>query len=174
MISNLSEIPGDKKQREPITECLGIHKEWYKQAKEMDIDHLAEFCRHILDDYSHDYGTICHAYAACALAAANVGENMPCGGITGFQAGAIMWEFVSRWLHLEDKPLKLLEFENMLYPQYASKFQSISSSTWAWLQDKAKELLHGENESRVHPNVWSHWKSIVAGMVPFGYYVEGE
>ena len=35
-----------------------------------------------------DYGTVCHAIALSAVA------RTAQGGITGFQAGAVMWEFI--------------------------------------------------------------------------------
>ena len=47
-----------------------------------------------LDTHRQDYGTICHAMAAAAIAGASCMDHMPNadGGITGFQAGAVMWE----------------------------------------------------------------------------------
>lgn len=59
----------------------------------------------------------------------------------------------------------------MLYPQYYDKFQkTLSSKTWEWLQQKAKENL--ESRGIVHPDVKKHWEEIVEGIVPFGYIVE--
>ena len=72
-----------------ITEEMGIHKEWMKRARDMTMADLPEFLRELTEDYDHDYGTICHAIAAAAVAAAWSVERTPQGGITGFQAGAI-------------------------------------------------------------------------------------
>ncbi len=98
-----------------ITEEMGVHKDWYKQAEKQTLESLPEFMRHLLSDYQHDYGTICHAVAACAVGAAWAANSAPHGGITGFQAGAVMWEFIRHWKYDgQDKPLQLLDWENAL------------------------------------------------------------
>ena len=155
--------------KQEIKEEDGIHKEWYKKAKEQSLESLPAFLKHLTEDYKHDYGTICHAVASAALAAANAVDHSPGGGITGFQAGAIMWEFVQHWLGYEDEPLRLVKYEEMLYPQYEHSFaKTISKDTWEWLRERAKSLLseqHGISSVRIH------WESIAGGKVPFGYRV---
>src|SRR5690349_20327046 len=71
----------------PITEESGEHKQWYvdAHAPEMTLETLPEFLRHLTEDYHHDYGTICHALAAGAIATAYAMDRSPQGGITGFQ-----------------------------------------------------------------------------------------
>lgn len=157
---------------EAITEEQGIHKAWYDEAKAMTAENFPEFFRKLTEDFDHDYGTICHAVAAAAVGAANAVNRSPAGGITGFQASCIMWEFLRHWNHI-DGPARLLQFDDMMYPQYARKFTSISSETWEWLQKKAKEKLaeHPDGNS-VHPDVIAHWRTIAAGDVPFGLAVE--
>ncbi|MBI2449674.1 hypothetical protein HYV49_05250 [Candidatus Pacearchaeota archaeon] len=165
----------ENKNRKSITEEMGIHKEWYIQAKEQDMETLPEFMRHLSEDYDHDYGTICHAITASALAAATAFDRGPQGGITGFQAGCIMWEFILHWNALgvpNDSPLKLVQYYNMLYPQYENQFQkTISESTWKYLQEQAKKYIAESTEEKTDTEVWKHWKSIVDGMIPFGYTV---
>lgn len=73
-----------------ITEELGLHKEWYEEAKKQTLNTLPAFVSNLVENYSHDYGTICHAITAAALGAANAVEESPEGGITGFQANCIM------------------------------------------------------------------------------------
>ena len=77
--------------KQVITEEMMIQDEWYKQADKMTMDKLPEFLKHLTEDYQHDYGTICHALSAGALAAVHSMNNCPCGGITGFQAGFRIW-----------------------------------------------------------------------------------
>ena len=160
-------------ERKTITKKDGTHKEWYKDAKKVNTpDELAAFVTRLTTDYSHDYGTICHACAACAIAAAWTVDHSPTGGITGFQAGCIMWEFIRNWMSL-DSPHRLVDFGNMLYPQYEDKFQkTIGSDVWKWLQEQAKEKLG--DDGAVHGAVASHWKTIANGIVPFGYTVTDE
>lgn len=137
-----------------ITEEMGIHNEWYEKLDDITMDNLQEFINHLVNDYTHDYGTICHAITAAGMAAMKAVNRSPEGGITGFQAGAIMWEFISRWMHIKG-PAKLVEYEQMLFPQYKEKFQKvISKDTWQWLQEKARSLLE-ENDASAD-NVRNH------------------
>lgn len=148
-------------------------KRWYKMAKEVQgTDSLVEFIDK-LNWYIHDYGTIVHAMTAAAIAAAWVVDHGPSGGITGFQASCVMWQFISEWMHLEGHSLRMLDFDNMLFPQYADYFaKRISASTWEDLQTKAQKNLDEEKEM-LSPSVKAHWESIVAGVIPFGYRLEG-
>lgn len=156
--------------RKAITEKDGVHKQWYKDAEKVRTpDELAAFVTRLTTDYAHDYGTICHACAACAIAAAWAVNRSPSGGITGFQAGCIMWEFIRNWMS-KDSPMRLVDFQDMLYPQYERKFQkAISGDVWEWLQEQAKEKLGDDRPAA--GAVESHWESIADGVVPFGYEV---
>lgn len=124
-----------------ITEADKLHERWYIDAKKQTRESLPEFIRYLFDDYSHDYGTMCHAIAATAIATAQVGSRE--FGITGFQAGAIMWEFIRNWNYSSNKTgLKLVNYDNLLYPQYEDKFEkTISSYTWEALQKEAKNRI---------------------------------
>lgn len=160
-------------EKQQITEAMGIHKEWMAAAKDMNLSELPEFLRHLTEDYQHDYGTVCHAIAAAAIAAAWAVDNSPQGGITGFQAGAVQWEMIRGWgVWDADHPLKMLDMSDMLYPQYRHKYTTISKKTWEWLQDEARKNLR--DVEYAHPDVVAHWKRIVRGHVPFCYEVEEE
>lgn len=154
-----------------ITEEMGTHKEWYKEARDMTLEKLPAFLDKLVNEYGHDYGTIVHAIAAAAIGAAWAVDHSAAGGITGFQAGAITWEFIENWSAFGPGPKRLVAFDNMLYPQYETKFkQTISKETWVWLQEQAKAKLK-EPDGVVALNVKAHWESIIAGNVPFGYEV---
>lgn len=154
-------------KRQHITEEQGIHKEWYVTARTMKPEGLDDFIHHLMDDYSHDYGTICHALTAGGIAtmwAMNSGKQ---GGITGFQAGAVMWEFIRNWMSIEGN-MKLVQYNDMLYPQYENKFaKTITTECFHALQDKAREKL--VESGMMHNRVQLHMQSIVDGVVPFGY-----
>jgi len=167
------ELPNAKE----ITEKDKVHEEWYKEARQMTPENLPAFITKLTTEYIHDYGTICHACAAAAVAATWAIEHGPQGGITGFQASAIMWEYIRNWMHGgENKPLRLLDMEDLLYPQYYYKFNAISKSTWDHIQIVAKEKLEKVEigDESAHPNVIAHWKSILEGRVPFGLVVTDE
>jgi len=155
-----------------ITEKMGYQKRWYKAARKMTVKQLPRFIRHLTQDYDHDYGTICHAVAAASIAAARAVDHSEQGGITGFQASCIMWEFIQRWMSYEDQPLSLLQYNNMLYPQYKEKFTCITTHTWKWLQEQSAKNLKDKIEA--HPDVIKHWESIVSGKIPFGLGVRND
>ena len=68
----------------------------------------------------------------------------------------------------------MVNYENMLYPQYSRKFdQTITAETWKWLQDQAAERLANDESAPVAaPAVAAHWRSIVDGTIPFGHHVK--
>jgi len=150
-----------------ITEEDKVHEEWYKEARDMTPEKLSDFIRKLTEDYEHNYGTICHAASAAAVAAARAIDHSPTGGITGFQAGCIMWGFVQNWMGLKS-PLRMINYEDMLYPQHDYKYEkTISKDVWEWLQEEAKKKI--EEHPNSNGRVVEHWKSIVDGKIPFGY-----
>lgn len=86
-----------------ITEEAGVHKSGTKKQRSKRSKHFQQFPKKLTEDYGHDYGTIGHAVAASAIGAATAVDHSPTGGITGFQAGAIMWEFIQHWTHEGNK-----------------------------------------------------------------------
>lgn len=152
-----------------VTEEMGIHKDWYAQARTQTLDTLPAFLNHLFTAYQHDYGTICHAIAAAAIGAATAGDKSEQGGITGFQGGFIMWQFVREWQRW-DCPLSLTKWEDALYPQYEDRFApTISKGTLQWLQEQAKKNL--AEGGQAHIAVKRHWKKLAKGGVPFGLRV---
>ncbi len=135
-------------------------------------DDLPKFIEKMMSE-SLEYGSVCCAVAASAIAAAWAANKHKHGGITGFQAGAVMWEFVRQWTYKSNKMgLQIIDFDNLLYPQYEEKFdKTISPECWKALQDGAKANLA---TGRGTDNVRNHWQSIVDGVVPFGFVVKDE
>lgn len=135
-------------------------------------DDLVAFLKHVKDNCNCGYGEAPRAMAQAAVATAwYLAREF---GITGFQAGFVMWDFIREWEYRYNKcGLKIVDFDDMLYPQYDYKFEKrISLDTWAAIQNAAKENL--EDETYAHPTVREHWQSIVDGKVPFGYIVKEE
>lgn len=77
---------------------LALRTQWIAEARKQTLETLPAFLQK-LADYPHTYGTICRAIAAGAIGAARALDQSAHGGITGFQAGAIMWDFCAGWLH---------------------------------------------------------------------------
>jgi hypothetical protein len=124
-------------------EFKAIKLEWEKKSREVTIDTLPSFLKELSEKYSHDYGTICHAVATAAIAAARAMDKSDQGGITGFQAGAIMWEFVRSWNYSGNKTgLKMVDYDNFLFPQYSDEFEkTLSPSVWGNLQKEAAKNI---------------------------------
>ena len=165
----------ENKKPIPITENENkdIIKQWFKDAAKQTPDTIAEFINHVMNDYAHDYGTVCNAVAASAVAAAWAANATEQGGITGFQAGAVMWRFIQNWNRTGNRTgMCLVDYDDMLYPQYSDRFdKTISPDIWEAIQEEAKKHLQEEvNDGHlVHPEVKAHWQSIVNGQIPFGY-----
>lgn len=161
-------------QLKTITEEMGVHKDWYVQAKKQTLESLPAFLSHLMNDYNHDYGTICHAITAGGIATMCAMNNHEQGGITGFQAGAVMWEFIRNWNYEHNKlGMKLLDYDKLLYSQYEYTFnKTIPKSTWTALQEQAKFNL--QKEELANDDVKAHWQKIADGHVPFGFVVEND
>jgi hypothetical protein len=122
---------------------IAIKQEWEKKAKNCTLESLPEFLKELTENYTHDYGTICHAVAAAAIASAWSVDKSVIGGITGFQAGAIMWKFVKQWSYSDNKTgLKIVDYDNLLYPQYEYRFSNtLSQNQWKAIQSEAQKNI---------------------------------
>lgn len=157
--------------KQAITEESGVHKAWIPEAHKQTVETLPEFLRKLCEDYRHDYGTYVHAAAAAAIGAVAAFDHHPdSGGMTGFQAGCLGWEMIREYMSIRG-PARLLEYENLIFPQYDYKFEkTITAETWAEIQKKARQMI-AENRT-VHPDVLRRWESIVAGELPNGFALE--
>lgn len=142
---------------------IALAKEWQAEARNQTLETLPAFLQK-LADYPHDYGTIVRAIGAASVAAAWALNACPNGGITGFQASCVTWEFLTHWSGIEG-PAWIGKGENLLFPQYAQQFTSISKETFQWLQEKAAANLRDKEGVEA---VRAHWQSIANGTVPFG------
>jgi hypothetical protein len=154
-----------------ITEEDHPEEEWFKSAYDQTVETLPEFVNHLMNDYCHDYGTVCHAIAACAMAAIHAADNTELnGGITVFQASFVMWDIVKQMCFRGNEVgLKIIDYDDMLYPQYEHKFnKTISLDRFERLQEVAQKNL---DEMSGCAEVRQHWQSIVDGKIPFGYTI---
>lgn len=138
------------------------------------LEDLMGFLKHVEENCNYGYGEAPRAIAqACLAVGYYLSDKF---GITGFQAGCVMWDFIIDWLYRSNKAgLKLVDYDDMLYPQYRDKFEkTIRPDIWESIQKAAKENLEEDRGYPVHPNVQAHWESIVAGNVPFGYTVKDD
>jgi len=147
----------------------------YGKAKQVktkeDLDNLL---KEVIESKDLDYGKIVYAMCGCMKATMNYIDRSPVGGITGFQASFIGWEMVREYLcRTNETALKILDFDDLLYPQYKYKFDKvIDKNLWNILKEQAKKKLVEHPDAA--PKVRKHWKSVAAGKVPFGYKVKEE
>lgn len=147
-----------------------LRDELREKRKEIKtFEDLVKFLEHVKENCNCGYGEAPRAMAQASLAVAWYFADV--FGITGFQAGFVMWDFIKDWNFSHNKcGLKIIDYDNMLYPQYDDKFEkTITSDVWDSLKKEAKERL--KDSEYAHPAVVAHWKSIVEGNVPFGYKV---
>lgn len=157
-----------------ITEADHLENEWLKQAEKQTLETLPEFINHLMNDYEHDYGTIVKATAAAMIATFEACDKSEQGGLTGFQVRFMPWFMMNKFWGESEVGRKVIDFEHMLYPQYAYKFEkTMSSKTWHKLQEIAKERMK-EPIGNFHPDVRLHISKIAAGQIPFGYTVKDE
>lgn len=162
----------------PKVDESALRDEWYKEAAEVkNVDELEAFVKKLCA-FEHQYNTIIYAVSASALAAARCTDrSAKNGGITGFQAGAVMWEFVTQWFLPNNKlGMRLWDYDELMYPQYEEKFtmREIPRKRMDNMIAEAKRLL-AEAEKPDQPvlneDVKKHWQSIADGVPPFGFQV---
>lgn len=160
-----------------ITEEQGVHEQWNKDAKEVTLETLPEFIRHLLEDYHHDYGTKCRAVAVGAIAAAEaMNSEMK---LSVFQTGFVMWEFMRQWMGWTDEPLRIIQYKNMLNPSYENDFDKVIPGHVAdYLKEEATKKLNetatlkaNGRDPGVGEAILTHWEKLAAGEIPFGYKV---
>lgn len=149
---------------------------WYAEAKKATPANFAEFVRKLMNDYEHDYGTICHAVAAAALAAAHAVDRSPSGGITGFQAQMIFWQFFRKWGAFsgdDEGPVGLRFYKQMIYPQCREKFEkTMPVETKDRIVELAKAELAKTDARNMDPEVRKHMQEVADGFLPWGYTVK--
>ncbi len=151
---------------------IDVLKNWRSESKCIaSTEELFKYVEHLMNDYEHDYGTVVRATACIAVASANMCCNV--FGLTGFQASCVMWDFLKGFMFESNKcGLKIIDFDDMLYPQHEFRFEkTISKETMNCLQKEAINRI--ESEQPAHPEVVNHWKKIAKGIPPFGYEVKG-
>lgn len=150
-----------------------IRTELQEKRKNINsFEELTAFLKDVEENYNCGYGETPRAMAQAALAVAWYLSGK--FGITGFQANFVMWDFIRDWMYRNNQTgLKIIDYDNMLYPQYDYKFEkTIAPSTWESIQEAAKKELETDRGYSLHPKVREHMESIVAGNIPFGYTVK--
>ncbi len=147
---------------------VALRDKWLKEAKEQTMETLPAWLE-TLKKFPHEYGTAPRALAAAAVGVATALNRTDQFHITGFQGSFVKWDFLKGWEGF-DGNLRLQKGDDLMYPQYARKFNSIPESFFNDVVAKAKKKL--ENTSNVSPEVKAHWEKLAKGEVPFGLAIE--
>ena len=147
---------------------------WNKGCECKSIEDIASLIAEVEKKFNYDYGVAPRSIGAvCASLAEYLCGSM---GLTGFQASVAMWDFIQLFIYRHNQcGLRMVDYDNMLYPQYEYKFEkTISRETWNNIVKTAKEYLeeYKNKANNASSGVVNHWKSIVDGNVPFGYKIE--
>jgi len=150
-----------------------LRDEYTDRIRTVTIAELPDFIAGLMNR-QHDYGTICVALGIAAAGTAWACNKHDNGGITGFQAGAVFWEFAKAWgsPSLGETGARILQYDNLLFPQYDHVFTKISQSTFDRIKAAAEKKLAERDDERTAASVIAHWQSIAAGNVPFGLGIE--
>lgn len=142
---------------------------WYKRAREVTPKTFGDFINELLHGYDLDYGAKIHAAAACTIAMFIACDDI--FSFSSFQYGAAVMQILYKLNYpCNETGIRVIDYDNMLYPQHENKFRSIRQNTWELLRKRADELI-AERQLTADPSVLNHWKSISLGIVPFGYYI---
>ena len=150
--------------------------ELYKKAKyETTTETLPLFLVHLhqINQKHPCYDTACKTAVAGAIATiASISGSF--GGLDNISGGDIIMEFILAFGKQGNKAgVVVTDYDCMLFPQYDYMFTTITKETWQLIQQEAVNWLKQEHpRSRTHPAVLTHWKSIAAGNVPFGYTIK--
>jgi hypothetical protein len=123
---------------------------------------LAGYVRGLVER-PHDYGTCVYAMSLAAVAALNLVASKL--GVTGYQAFCADLDVLRRTRRVEWG--RLLNFEDLLYPQYRNKFQGwdeLLEENRGRLAELASEKLAGNPGAA--PAVLAHWRALAANGGP--------
>lgn len=153
-----------------------LRERYVERARSATPEELAGLIDEIMTDpHTNDYGGVGVAIGLIAAASAWAMNRHPGarGGITGFQGGAVLWEFVRHWDsgRIGEAGARIQSFDNLMFPQYADSFQTLPRSAVDAVQRMARERLETADRSQVHPEVIAHWETLAAGQSPYGMRV---
>lgn len=150
------------------TEFMNVHTEWSEAAQSITLEQLPEFLRHLRDDYEHDAKSIVLATCIGMVAAGNMVRTET---DTEQSSAQIFWTLADL-IEPPRGPRKLIDFGDMLYPTSVNAFtKTIPSPVVNWLQGRARIFIADVKAKKIaaSPETITHWRNIIAGIMPFGY-----
>ena len=155
-----------------LPQVEGLNRDnMYKLAKQQTPKTIGKFINDVMSMDDIDYGNVIDCIAACAITGAAAADNHKRGGITGFQAGYVMWRFIRNYMYENNKcGLRMIDWDNMLHHQEENSFNKvIPQDTFERLQKQAKEEIQIKWLSEKQKQ---HLQNIIDGIPPFGYSIK--
>lgn len=145
-----------------------IWDEWFEKAKQVQtIEQFEELYDYLFNGtICHTYDSAAHATSALAVAGGHLGAFTE--GITGFQASFVKFDFIRQWDNIgKSVGLKVINYDDLLYPQYVNKFplKVIKKDIWLALQRACKERLETDGRCACY-KVRQYWGDICSGVIP--------
>lgn len=142
-----------------LTKATEAEMRDYKVGWPKSEDELLAIVRAVADR-QHDYGTCVYAMSIAATAAFHYIAGKL--GVTGFQASCADLAILGQTRNL--KRGRVLDFDNLLYPQYRDKFDlsfdDLIDENADWLAEEAAKKL--DESPNAHPEVVAHWQYLLA------------
>ena len=132
----------------------------YKQGFPESIEELNQIITD-LTEREHEYGTCVYAMSIAAEAAFKFISHKL--GATGFQASCADLDFLRRIRGMKHG-FCVLDYENLLYPQYMDKFDKNYEDYVLENQPKLKEraIAKLKESPQAHESVLAHWKKLAS------------
>jgi len=152
---------------------MPISKQLYEKIKPITtIDQLDKFYKEVTNQPINE-NNIVELTSAFILAASNIFVQKYSKLFDKNRSGETMWTFIRSWLpEFAVSPLRMLIYEDLLYPEFARNFKTISQDILVWLQATAKNHLERYKDASTALKV--HWQSIVDGKIPYNLMLEKE
>lgn len=148
---------------EPTKEELKLELELrdHKPPRFENLDELKAYIAD-LESKEHSYGSCVYAMSLAAVAAFNYMAGAL--GVTGFQAGCADMDIIKRTRNM-NSGFRILNYENLLYPQYLDSEHFPSIADLMANNDLRKRLKETATEKlkefpEAHPNVIAHWEKL--------------
>lgn len=130
-----------------------------------------------ITEHKQDYDTIIASCVAAMSAVRRVVSKQTNYGLSGHQAVGIGWEMLREFMFVTG-PARVIEYNHLLNPDNEAYFEkTITSEVWDHLRKTAKANIEAPPVEGFPPPsqaLVSHWRSVAAGNLPFGFVVRDE
>jgi len=131
---------------------------WIEKGQNTKIGNFQEFLNDMIENIPVSYGNVVYSTAIASSTIAHILSSHY--GITGFQAGCVQWEWIRQWgIFSSEVGLRMLNYQDMCYPQHESSFTTISKDTFERMQTFCQDRIEKSNQDyETYKETLSEWK----------------